>query len=86
MTPRTTRRFWDCFKRLPTEVQVLAIEKFRMWQENPYHPSLRFKELSEGVWSVRINRTYRALARRRDDLIIWFWVGSHQDYDRLVGK
>jgi hypothetical protein len=84
MISRTNRNFWICFKRLPIAIQRLAVEKFHYWLRDPFHTSLRFKELSPGLWSVRINRDYRALARKRRDLVVWFWIGSHKDYDRLV--
>jgi hypothetical protein len=53
--------------------------------ENPDHPSLRFKKLAgyEDVWSVRINEQYRAVGERSGDTIVWGWVGSHNDFDRL---
>jgi hypothetical protein len=29
---------------------------------------------------------YRALGVREGDEIIWFWIGSHADYDRLLSR
>ncbi len=55
-----------------------------MWRSDPFHPSLHFKELAADVWSIRINREYRALGRRRDNVIIWFWTGTHEEYNKLV--
>jgi len=53
---------------------------------NPEHSSLHFKKLkgNEALWSIRVGRQYRALARRRDNLVVWVWIGHHSDYDRLV--
>ncbi len=56
MISRTHGRFWACYEALPEEVRRLASTKFRLWQRMPFHPSLRFKELAKGVWSVRIGR------------------------------
>ena len=84
MTSRTTGAFWNCYRRLPVGVQKLAKEKYQLWQREPFHPSLHFKLLKDGIWSARITLEYRALARRRGDLIVWFWIGSHAEYDRLV--
>jgi hypothetical protein len=81
---RTHRNFWVCFKCLPARIQRQAMDQFHLWQEDPNHPSLHFKELAAGLWSVRITRAYRALARRKGNLVVWFWIGSHQDYDKLV--
>lgn len=84
MESHTHRSFWTCFKGLPARIQRQAVDQFHLWQEDSNHPSLHFKELVAGLWSVRITRGYRALARRKGNLVVWFWIGSHQDYDRLV--
>jgi hypothetical protein len=54
--------------------------------ENPGHGSLHFKELEghEALWSARVGRQYRALARRKGDLVVWVWIGHHSEYDRLI--
>jgi hypothetical protein len=35
-------------------------------------------------WSVRVGGRYRALATEIDQGLLWFWIGSHADYDALV--
>ncbi len=74
--------------RLPGHIQVQAREAYRRFQSDPYHPSLRFKLVhpSLPVQSVRITTAYRALGVRDGDTIVWFWIGSHADYDRLVSR
>ena len=84
MKSLTTPGFWDCFNRLPKGVQDRAREKFALWRTDHYHPSLHFKLLMDNVWSVRITRDYRALGQRKGDVIVWFWIGTHADYDRLT--
>jgi hypothetical protein len=81
---KTRRGFWDRFARLPVPIQKLAITRFQRWRKEPFHPSLQFKELRPALWSVRINDNYRALALRESDLIVWFWIGTHSEYDRLI--
>jgi len=76
-------------KRLPREVQVHALSAYRLFKQNPSHPSLHFKRLNarEEVFSIRIGLHYRALGRReREDLIVWFWIGTHAEYDKLLQK
>jgi len=53
---------------------------------NPAHPGLQFKKLEgeSDIFSARIGLDYRALAVRTKDRIVWYWIGSHSDYDRLV--
>ena len=60
----------------------------RLFKADPSHPSLNFKKLPphEDIWSVRVSDTYRAVGRRRDDVIVWFFVGTHADYDRLLSQ
>ena len=86
MIDKTDPAFWLAFARLPRDVQDAARQKHRLWLENPFHPSLHFKELAPGLWSARINKQYRALGRRRADLVVWFWIGTHAEYDRLIDR
>jgi hypothetical protein len=81
---RAHRRFWEQFNRLPKNIQVTARRRFSLWRREPFHPSLHFKRIGKGVWSVRINDDYRAMALRERDEIIWFWIGPHATYDRLL--
>jgi len=86
LTSKTTNGFWKCFDSLPESVRIQAKTKYDLWQREPFHPSLHFKELTDDLWSARITLDYRALARRRGDLIVWFWIGTHGEYDRLIGR
>ena len=81
-------RLWS-FKKmseaLPEDVQAQATKNFSLWRGNPWHPSLRFKEVSPGVWSIRINRNYRAFAEKHaDGTYLWYWIGPHRTYDKLL--
>jgi len=81
---KTHRRFWDRFRELPAGIQELARSKYRLWARDPFHPPLQFKPLLREVWSVRIGPNYRALARRKGELVVWFWIGTHEEYDRFI--
>lgn len=65
-------------------MRALADKNFDLLKENPRHPSLHFKRVGD-VWSVRVGIDYRALALPSADGFDWFWIGSHADYDRLIG-
>jgi hypothetical protein len=84
LTSKTSSEFWRLFEALPPQVQRQARKQYQLFRANPAHPSLRFKELHPDLMSVRINRDYRALGLRRGDVIAWFWIGSHADYDRMI--
>lgn len=82
-----TRRFWEYYRSLPAEIQQLAVKSYRLWQRDPHHPSLRFRRLhgTADRFTVRIGEHHRALAKTRGDVVIWIWIGTHAEYDRLVG-
>ena len=79
-------RFWQCYQQLPREVQALADKNFRLLKSNPYHPSLHFKKIGDAqqLWSVRVGVHYRALGREKPEGIVWFWIGVHDEYDKLL--
>lgn len=85
MKSRTTERFRSAFERLPAPVQRRTGAAYGLFR-NPHHPGLRFKQVhpTRLIYSVRIGLGYRALGVRDRDEIIWFWIGSHADYDRLL--
>jgi len=84
----TTDRFRSSFDALPTRVQQSARRAYRLFMKDSRHPSLQFKQVhpSRPIFSARVALGYRALAVRDDDDLIWFWVGSHSDYDRMLSQ
>ena len=80
---RTEPAFWSNFERLPESVQSTARRNFDLLKENPRHPSLRFKKVGK-YWSVRVSRTHRALAVEDGDDYVWAWIGSHDEYLRII--
>jgi hypothetical protein len=89
---RTTRSFWRRYDALPQEVREQAARAWRIWRQNPFHPSLQFKCISQkhAAWSIRIGIHFRALAYREargsEDMVTWFWIGSHSEYDKLISE
>jgi len=75
--------FWQAFNTLPPEIQEVARRGFTLWQSNPWHPSLHFKRVGQ-YWSARVGISYRALAVKRGDDFVWFWIGHHDDYEQLI--
>jgi hypothetical protein len=69
---------------MPKAVQHQVSRRYALWRQNPRHPSLHFKQVKPGIWSVRVNDGYRALARLRQNELAWFWIGSHREYDKLI--
>ena len=78
-------RFWRCYRGLPKEVRDLADRNYRLLRADPSHSSLHFKKIG-ALWSVRVGLHYRALATEVEGDRVWFWIGSHAEYDKLVGR
>ncbi len=76
--------FWQAYDDLPVHIRELADKNYALLKDNPQYPSLHFKKVGD-YWSVRVGMRYRALGVDIDEGILWFWIGSHADYDRLVG-
>jgi hypothetical protein len=83
MTHRATPRFWACYRALPPELQQLADRGYELLRRDPRHPSLHFKKAGE-FWSARVGLHYRALAVEADNELIWVWIGTHAEYERLL--
>ena len=73
---------------LPADAQNLAVKNYHLWCSDPQHPSLHFRRLqgSTNRFTVRIGKHYRALGRLTKGTMTWVWIGTHSDYDRLVGS
>lgn len=83
MNSHTTPSFRKAFKALPPDVQRRIREAYELWRENPDLPGLRFKRVGDQV-SVRVGRNYRALGILQGDDVYWYWVGKHDEYDRII--
>ena len=88
MNSRTTRQFRELFARLPAHVQNQAREAYRLFQTNPQHPGLHFKKVLDDpvTFSARVGISYRAVGALDGDVMVWFWIGSHADYDQLLAQ
>ncbi|MBS4051731.1 MAG: hypothetical protein KGZ69_11070 [Methylomonas sp.] len=85
MKHHASSAFWSSYDQLPVEIQRLADKNFELLKIDSSHPSLQFKKVGK-VWSARIGISYRALAVPVDDGFLWVWIGSHAEYDKLVGR
>jgi hypothetical protein len=76
--------FWVCYHSLPPEAQQLADRAYELLKRDPRHPSLHVKKVGR-YWSVRVGDHYRALAVEAPNGLVWFWIGTHAEYDKLLG-
>jgi hypothetical protein len=83
MKSSTTPRFRRAYADLPPETKLAARKRYRLWKDNPRHPSLQFKKVGP-FWSARITEDYRSLALLRNNIYHWFWIGTHANYERIL--
>jgi len=85
MKSQSLESFWDSYKHLEQDIKASARKTYRLWLENPFHPSLHFKCINreENIWSVRITLSYRALGILEGDTVTRFWIGHHDNYERF---
>jgi hypothetical protein len=90
MQHRAAKDFWKEYWTLPQGIRTRADKQFSLLKANPQHPSLQFKKVGERhgneIWSVRVTLNYRALAIRRSDGYLWFWIGDHKTYNVLISS
>jgi hypothetical protein len=80
-----TPSFRKLYVDLPNGVQKLADEKYSLFQQDPFHPSLEFQAKGK-VWRVVIGRSYQDIARRFGNDLYWVWIGSHEDYNHVLKR
>ena len=83
MNHHASPAFWARYEALPGHVRATADKSFALLKQNPKHPSLHFKQVGR-YWSVRVGRYYRAVAVPVEDGMLWFWIGTHAEYERLI--
>ena len=90
MRSSRTKDFTKLFIKLPQHIKETAKKNYELWKDNPSHPSLEFKEIihSQNIWSVRVGIGWRALGviKPQESKIVWFWIGSHAEYDNILKK
>ena len=88
MRSKRTKQFKVLFSALPLDVQQQANKAYRQFKADANHPALDFKRVSSKgpTYSARISMQYRALAVRRRDYWLWFWIGPHAEYDKLLDQ
>lgn len=88
MISHTTEQFRKLLKHLPPQTQRQARHVYKLFSQDPDHPSLHFKPVhpTQPIYSVRVSLDYRAVGVREGDVIVWFWIGIHADYEKLISR
>lgn len=80
----TLPSFWEMYESLPASIQELADKNYELLKADPRHPSLQLKKVGK-YWSVRVGIHYRAVAVEIEEGLLWFWIGTHAQFDRDFG-
>ncbi len=81
----TSDEFWQLYEKLSLPVRRAADKQFALFRKDPFHPSLRLKPVG-AFWTARVTDEVRVLAYREKDIFYWFWIGHHDEYERLIGS
>jgi hypothetical protein len=84
----TTAAFRALLAAAPVGIQAKAQTAYEVWAKNPAHPSLRYKKVhgTLPIYSVRIDRDWRAVGALQQGAMVWFWIGPHNEYERLLSS
>lgn len=88
MRSKTSKDFRKALRQLSPQAREQARRAYQLFRDNPHHPSLRFKPVHAQlpVYSVRVGRSYRAIGVVEDDVIVWIWIGTHNEYDKYLSQ
>lgn len=88
MQSHTTEAFRSLLAAAPPAIQSRAQSAYRLWADNPAHPSLRFKKVHNTlpIYAVRIDLDWRAVGVLKEGAMVWFWIGPHSEYEKLLSK
>ncbi|MEA2017378.1 MAG: hypothetical protein U9N59_02925 [Campylobacterota bacterium] len=86
MISHINQQWKKLYKNIPKDIKELSKKQYKLFKENPYHSSLHFKRVhsSKAIFSARINLNFRTLGVLHENTIIWFWIGSHDEYERII--
>jgi hypothetical protein len=85
-----TSSFKRLYDSLPDDIRNKADKSFKLWENDTTHPGLHFEKVDaeSNMWSARIDLDYRAVCMKRmrdgETRYVWFWIGGHKEYERLI--
>ena len=73
------KSFDSDYKHLPKEIRERVDEAILLFEQNPWHPSLRIKKMraTRDVWEGRVTRSYRFTFEWEGDVVTLRRVGTH---------
>ena len=88
MISHASERFWKSYQKLPFQLKSKAREVYVLGKKNSSHKILHFKQIhsDKQIFSVRITMNYRVLGVRNDEFMVWFWIGSQDDFNKMIAE
>jgi mRNA-degrading endonuclease RelE of RelBE toxin-antitoxin system len=84
---KATQKFWKNKNSLSQSQQELLKEKFKLFKENPFHPTLHSHTIAKlsaqykhPIWSAVIEGNLRVLFRIDGEVVTTLTVGTHDIY------
>ena len=86
MISRLAPEFIEALRKLDPATRSKARRAYRLFKDNPRHGSLRFRRVrgTRNHYSARIDDDYRVLGLVQGNVITWYWVGPHDEYERMI--
>jgi hypothetical protein len=89
-----TRNYKKLLEKLPAKIAEIADAQFQLFLENPFAEPLHNHPIADndkgqhrdGSRAVSVTFRYRALYVEDGDTNVWYWIGTHEDYNDFIGK
>ena len=79
-----SKQFQKSFKKLPTDIQNIAIKKDQIFRDNPHSPQLKTHKLKGKLstfWSYSVKYSYRVVFEFIDNQTVLYQdIGTHKIY------
>ena len=78
----SSKKFKRSLKKLPPELQKLALKKLQIFHQNPFEAQLKTHKLPErNIWSFSVNYKNRVLFEFiKNDQVLLINIGDHSIY------
>lgn len=88
MENRRTKSYWKCLDKLGVNIDALLERTYDTWLNEPQSNGLEFTFLHDDplVARVRVGDHYRAIMVIDGETAVWFWIGTHEDYNKYHNK
>ena len=86
MISRLDPEFLEALRKLDHETRRKVQRAYQLFKDNPRHGSLRFRRVrgTRNHYSARVDDYYRVLGVVEGNTITWYWVGPHDEYERMI--